>query len=136
MLGDVAIAVHPDDPKYKGLIGKTVTVPLVGREIPIIADEGVELGFGTGAVKITPAHDPLDFEIGQRHHLPQLQVIGLDGKITDVAPICLPRANGLTKPDWRSSKILSVSARCAKLRTLPIRCRIVISVEPLFNHYS
>ena len=98
MLGDVAIAVHPDDPKYKGLIGKTVTVPLVGREIPIIADEGVELGFGTGAVKITPAHDPLDFEIGQRHHLPQLQVIGLDGKITDVAPIAY---QGLTADEAR-----------------------------------
>ena len=98
MLGDVAIAVHPDDPKYKGLIGKTVTVPLVGREIPIIADEGVELGFGTGAVKITPAHDPLDFEIGQRHHLPQLQVIGLDGKITDVAPVAY---QGLTADEAR-----------------------------------
>ena len=98
MLGDVAIAVHPDDPKYKNLVGQTVTVPLVGREIPIIADEGVELGFGTGAVKITPAHDPLDFEIGQRHHLPQLQVIGLDGKITDVAPITY---QGLTADEAR-----------------------------------
>ena len=98
MLGDVAIAVHPDDPKYKNLVGQTVTVPLVGREIPIIADEGVELGFGTGAVKITPAHDPLDFEIGQRHHLPQLQVIGLDGKITDVAPIAY---QGLTADEAR-----------------------------------
>lgn len=98
MLGDVAIAVHPDDPKYKNLVGQTVTVPLVGREIPIIADEGVELGFGTGAVKITPAHDPLDFEIGQRHHLPQLQVIGLDGKITDVAPVAY---QGLTADEAR-----------------------------------
>lgn len=98
MLGDVAIAVHPDDPKYRDLVGKTVTVPLVGREIPIIADEGVELGFGTGAVKITPAHDPLDFEIGQRHHLPQLQVIGLDGKITDVAPVAY---QGLTADEAR-----------------------------------
>lgn len=98
MLGDVAIAVHPDDPKYQDMIGKTVTVPLVGREIPIIADEGVELGFGTGAVKITPAHDPLDFEIGQRHHLPQLQVIGLDGKITDVAPA---KYRGLTADEAR-----------------------------------
>mgnify|MGYP001776273303 FL=1 len=98
MLGDVAIAVHPDDPKYKNLVGQTVTVPLVGREIPIIADEGVELGFGTGAVKITPAHDPLDFEIGQRYHLPQLQVIGLDGKITDVAPIAY---QGLTADEAR-----------------------------------
>lgn len=82
MLGDVAIAVHPDDPKYKKLVGKTVTVPLVGRQIPIIADEGVELGFGTGAVKITPAHDPLDFEIGQRHNLEAIPVIGTDGRIT------------------------------------------------------
>lgn len=98
MLGDVAIAVHPDDPKYKNLVGQTVAVPLVGREIPIIADEGVELGFGTGAVKITPAHDPLDFEIGQRHHLPQLQVIGLDGKITDVAPVAY---QGLTADEAR-----------------------------------
>ena len=98
MLGDVAIAVHPDDPKYKNLVGQTVTVPLVGREIPIIADEGVELGFGTGADKITTAHDPLDFEIGQRHHLPQLQVIGLDGKITDVAPIAY---QGLTADEAR-----------------------------------
>ena len=98
MLGDVAIAAHPDDPKYKNLVGQTVTVPLVGREIPIIADEGVELGFGTGAVKITPAHDPLDFEIGQRHHLPHLQVIGLDGKITDVAPIAY---QGLTADEAR-----------------------------------
>ena len=98
ILGDVAIAVHPDDPKYKNLIGQTATVPLVGREISIIADEGVELGFGTGAVKITPAHDPLDFEIGQRHHLPQLQVIGLDGKITDVAPIAY---QGLTADEAR-----------------------------------
>lgn len=86
MLGDTAIAVHPDDPKYKNLVGKTVIVPLVGREIPIVADEGVELGFGTGAVKITPAHDPLDFEIGQRHNLPMIQVIGTNGKITDQVP--------------------------------------------------
>ena len=86
MLGDVAIAVHPDDSKYHDLIGQTVTVPLVGREIPIVADEAVELGFGTGAVKITPAHDPVDFEIGQRHNMKQIQVIGLDGKITDAAP--------------------------------------------------
>ena len=86
MLGDTAIAVHPDDPKYKDLVGKTVIVPLVGREIPVVADEGVELGFGTGAVKITPAHDPLDFEIGQRHNLPMIQIIGTDGKITDNAP--------------------------------------------------
>ena len=98
MLGDTAIAVHPDDPRYKDLIGKTVILPLVGREIPIVADEAVELDFGTGAVKITPAHDPVDFEIGQRHNLPQIQVIGFDGKITDAAPV---EYQGLTAEEAR-----------------------------------
>ncbi len=86
MLGDVAVAVHPDDKKYKNLIGKKLTLPIVGRQIPVVADDGVELGFGTGAVKITPAHDPLDFEIGERHHLKPISVIGKDGKITDNTP--------------------------------------------------
>jgi valyl-tRNA synthetase len=86
MLGDVAIAVHPDDPKFAKLVGKLAKLPLSDREIPIIADDAVELGFGTGAVKITPAHDPLDFEIGQRHDLESIQVICFFGKITDQAP--------------------------------------------------
>lgn len=98
MLGDTAIAVHPDDPRYKDLVGKTVILPLVGREIPIVADEAVELDFGTGAVKITPAHDPVDFEIGQRHNLPQIQVIGFDGKISDAAPV---EYQGLTAEEAR-----------------------------------
>lgn len=114
MLGDVAIAVHPDDPKYNDLVGKTVVVPLVGREIPIIADEGVELGFGTGAVKITPAHDPLDFEIGQRHHLPQIQIIGLDGKITDAAP---EKYRGLTADEARTEVITDLEA-CGAMRQI------------------
>ncbi|MDO4271398.1 MAG: valine--tRNA ligase [Candidatus Saccharibacteria bacterium] len=107
MLGDVAIAVHPDDPKYQNMIGKSVIVPLVNREIPIIADEGVELGFGTGAVKITPAHDPLDFEIGQRHHLPQIQIIGLDGKITEEAP---EKYRGMTPDDARIAVVDDLDA--------------------------
>ncbi len=86
MLGDVAVAVHPDDEKYKALVGKTVKLPLTDRKIPIVADEAIELGFGTGAVKITPAHDPLDFEIGQRHGLEAVAIIGQDGLITDLAP--------------------------------------------------
>ena len=102
MLGDVAIAVHPDDPKYRELVGKTVVVPLVGREIPIVADEGVELGYGTGAVKVTPAHDPLDFEIGQRHQLEPIQVIGLDGKMTDRVP---PKYRGLTVEQAREAVV-------------------------------
>ncbi len=85
MLGDVAVAVHPDDERYKHLIGTTVQLPLTNREIPIIADTYVSMAYGTGAVKITPAHDPNDFEIGERHHLSHLQVIGYDGKMINVA---------------------------------------------------
>ncbi len=75
MLGDTAVAVHPEDERYKDMIGKTVILPITGREIPIIADEYVDREFGSGAVKITPAHDPNDFEIGQRHNLPQIVVM-------------------------------------------------------------
>lgn len=86
LLGDVAVAVHPDDPRYKDLIGTTVQLPLTDREIPIIADDYVDQNYGTGAVKITPAHDPNDFEIGKRHNLEPIQVIGFDGKMTNVPP--------------------------------------------------
>ena len=85
MLGDTAVAVHPEDKRYKHLIGKTAILPLMWREIPIIADEGVEKEFGTGAVKVTPAHDPLDFEIGRRHDLPLEVVIGPDARMTERA---------------------------------------------------
>lgn len=85
MLGDTAIAVHPDDERYKHLVGMTVQVPVVHREIPIVADSGVDPTFGTGAVKVTPAHDPLDFEIGQRHNLPVVEVIRQDGTISPEA---------------------------------------------------
>ncbi len=81
LLGDTAIAVHPDDERYKKLIGMHVQVPLTDREIPIIADEHVDPQYGTGAVKVTPAHDPNDFEIGLRHDLPRIQVIDYDGRI-------------------------------------------------------
>jgi len=84
LLGDTAIAVHPDDERYKHLIGSHVVVPLTNREIPVIADEHVEPEFGTGAVKVTPAHDPNDFEIGERHNLERIQVIGFDGKMMNV----------------------------------------------------
>ncbi len=75
MLGDTAIAVHPEDERYKSIIGKTITLPLVGREIPVVADTYVEKDFGTGVVKITPAHDPNDFEVGLRHNLPIISVM-------------------------------------------------------------
>jgi valyl-tRNA synthetase len=85
MLGDTAVAVHPDDERYKHLIGKTVILPIVGREIPIIADEYVDMEFGSGAVKITPAHDPNDFEIGNRHNLPRILVMNEDGTMNENA---------------------------------------------------
>ncbi len=81
IFGDVAIAVHPDDHKYSELVGKTVIIPLSGREIPIIADEYVDKNFGTGAVKITPAHDPNDYEVGKRHNLDPIWVIDTEGKM-------------------------------------------------------
>lgn len=81
IFGDVAIAVHPDDHKYSELVGKTVVIPLTGREIPIIADEYVDKSFGTGAVKITPAHDPNDYEVGKRHNLKPIWVIDGEGKM-------------------------------------------------------
>ena len=83
MLGDTAVAVNPKDKRYKNLIGKILILPLVNREIPIVADEAVDLKFGTGAVKVTPAHDPTDFEISQRHNLELIQVIGFDGKMAE-----------------------------------------------------
>ena len=84
LLGDTAVAVHPEDERYKDLIGTRVLLPLTDREIPVIADEYVEREFGTGAVKITPSHDPNDFEMGERHGLERIQVIGYDGKMMNV----------------------------------------------------
>ncbi|MCJ7611840.1 MAG: valine--tRNA ligase [Candidatus Aminicenantes bacterium] len=85
MLGDTAIAVHPDDPRFKKLHGARVLLPLTERVIPVITDETVELDFGTGAVKVTPAHDPTDFALGKKHGLPQIIVIDGSGKMTDAA---------------------------------------------------
>ena len=86
ILADVAVAVHPDDERYTSLIGKDVQVPVVNRTVPVIADERVDPEFGTGAVKITPGHDPMDFDIGRDHGLPELTVIGLDGRMTGDLP--------------------------------------------------
>ena len=86
MLGDAAVAVHPDDARYQSMIGKTITLPLVGREIPIIADDYVDIEFGTGCVKITPAHDFNDYEMGKRHNLPILNILTIDAAINDEAP--------------------------------------------------
>ena len=86
MLGDVAVMVHPEDERYKHLIGQTVKLPLVGRQIPIIADEYVDKEFGTGVVKVTPAHDQNDYQVGIRHGLPMITVLDLTAKINDEAP--------------------------------------------------
>ncbi len=86
MLGDVAVMVHPEDERYAQLIGKQVKLPLTGREIPVIADDYVEREFGTGVVKVTPAHDFNDYQVGQRHGLPQIEILTLEAKINDNAP--------------------------------------------------
>ncbi len=85
ILGDTAIAVNPRDPRYAAMVGRLAILPIIGREIPIVADEAVDAAFGTGAVKVTPAHDPTDFEIGIRHNLPRVQVIGFDAQMTPEA---------------------------------------------------
>jgi valyl-tRNA synthetase len=86
MLGDTAVMVHPEDERYTGLIGKQVTLPLCDRTIPVIADEYVDRAFGTGVVKVTPAHDTNDYAVGQRHKLPMISVLDLDAKVNDNAP--------------------------------------------------
>ena len=103
MFGDVAVAVNPNDERYKDLIGMSVLLPIVKREIPIIADDYVDINFGTGALKITPAHDPNDFEIGQRHQLETRQVIGFDGKMTNV-----PGAFADLTPEEARKKVIEV----------------------------
>jgi valyl-tRNA synthetase len=85
ILADVAVAVHPDDERYRDLVGREVIVPVVERRVPVIADERVERDFGTGALKVTPGHDPLDYEIGRDHDLPEITVIGPDGRMNDEA---------------------------------------------------
>ena len=107
MFGDVAIAVHPSDKKYSELIGKNVLVPLTNRTIPIIADEYVDKSFGTGAVKITPAHDPNDFEVGKRHNFKPIWVIDEEGKLKS-CPEVPPEYQGLDRYEARE-KIVDIS---------------------------
>lgn len=83
ILADVAIAVNPADPRYRDLVGELAVVPVAGRHIPVIADDYVDIEFGTGALKITPAHDPNDYEVARRHNLPVISVVGKDGRMTD-----------------------------------------------------
>lgn len=106
MLGDIAVAVHPDDERYKKLIGTRILLPIVNKEIPIIADEYVDMSYGTGAVKITPAHDPNDFEIAKRHNLPLESVISPEGKMINVPAQFL----GLTPVEARTRVLEALEA--------------------------
>ena len=106
MLGDTAVAVNPNDERYKDMIGKTVILPLVHREIPIIADDYVDMEFGTGVVKITPAHDPNDFEVGLRHNLLVINVMTEDAKITDE----YPRYAGMDRYEARKAIVSDLEA--------------------------
>jgi len=101
MFGDTGVAVHPDDERYKDLVGKTLILPIVGRRIPLFADEYVDKAFGTGAVKVTPAHDPNDFEMGQRHHLEEIKVIGNTGKMLEGAG----KYEGMDRYDCRKALV-------------------------------
>jgi valyl-tRNA synthetase len=107
MLGDTAVAMNPEDERYRELAGKVAVLPLVGREIPIIQDEVVEKDFGTGFVKVTPAHDPNDFAMGKRHNLPFISVIGKDARITDAAP---EKYRGLDRFDARQAVVADLEA--------------------------
>ena len=112
MLGDTAVAVNPNDDRYKDMVGKTVVLPIVHREIPIIADEYVEMEFGTGVVKITPAHDPNDFEVGLRHNLPVINVLTEDAKIVDD----YPKYAGMDRYEAREAIVKDLEAEGALVK--------------------
>ena len=107
MLGDTAIAVHPEDERYRDLVGETIDLPLTGRTIPIIADDYVDPEFGSGCVKITPAHDFNDYAMGERHQLPMINVLTAEAKINDEAP---ERFRGLDRFDARAQIIAELEA--------------------------
>jgi valyl-tRNA synthetase len=135
MLGDTALAVHPDDPRYKHLHGKTAILPLMNREIPVITDTMVDPKFGTGVVKITPAHDPNDFEAGKRHNLPFIKVIGEDARMTAAAG----RFANLDRFEARKRIVAALEQSGELVKTEPYtvniskcdRCKTI--VEPLVS---
>ena len=154
-LADVAVAVHPEDARYAGLIGKNVVLPLVNRPVPVIADAAVLREFGTGAVKVTPAHDATDYEIGQRHNLPMPTVIGYDGRI--IAPVwrvepdaamrarlevgreALAKYVGMDRFDARKVLVADLEAAGALVRVEPYETTVPVSsrsgeiIEPLLS---
>ena len=135
MLGDTAVAVNPNDDRYKHLIGKTVTLPIMDREIPVIADEYVDASFGTGVVKVTPAHDPNDFEMGKRHNLEFINILNKDGSLNDKAGIF----EGLDRFEARKEvvKFLEEEGALVKIEdykhTVPYSDRGKVPIEPLLS---
>jgi valyl-tRNA synthetase len=135
LLGDTAVAVNPRDPRYADLVGQTLTLPLVGRPIPIVADEHVEAEFGTGCVKVTPAHDPNDFAIGQRHDLPLITVMNRDGTMNEAAG----RFHGLDRFEARKAVVAAMEAEGFLVKveeyrhSVPFSDRGKVPVEPLLS---
>ena len=136
MLGDTAIAVHPDDDRYTRLVGETAILPIVGRRLKIIADDYVKPEFGTGALKITPGHDPNDFEIGRKHRLDELTVIGEDGRMTEAAG---ERFAGMTALEAREAVVAALREEGRINRTEPYTHQVPYSqrsgerIEPLIS---
>ncbi|MDR2494984.1 MAG: valine--tRNA ligase [Spirochaetaceae bacterium] len=136
LLGDTALAVHPEDPRYGHLVGKEAALPLVGRRIPIVADDSVDREFGTGVVKITPAHDPNDWEVAKRHDLPVINILGTDGKLNAATPAAY---QGMTVRSARDAVVRDLKDRGFFVKAVPIthtvghcyRCRTVI--EPYLS---
>jgi valyl-tRNA synthetase len=135
LLGDTAVAVNPKDPRYAALVGQTLSLPLVGREIPIVADDHVDVEFGTGCVKVTPAHDPNDFAIGQRHDLPLITVMAKDGSMNEAAG----RFAGLDRFEARQAVVAAMEAGGFLVKVEPYRHSVPFSdrgkvpVEPLLS---
>ncbi|MDP2881998.1 MAG: valine--tRNA ligase [Azonexus sp.] len=136
MLGDTAVMVHPEDERYKHMIGKMVKLPLTDREIPIIADSYVDLEFGTGCVKVTPAHDFNDYAVGQRHGLPMISILTLDAKINENAPA---RYQGLDRFDARKAVVADLEALGILVKTdkhklkVPRGDRTNVVIEPMLT---
>jgi valyl-tRNA synthetase len=136
MLGDVAVAVHPDDARYRAIVGKQVRLPLTGRSIPVIADEYVDPKFGTGALKITPGHDPNDYEVGRRHRLEPINILRLDAHLSDQVP---RKYRGLERFEARKAVLADlkaqgflVSEKPYKLR-VPRSARTGVIIEPMLT---
>ena len=135
MLGDTAVAVNPEDERYQEMVGKTLTLPLVGREIPIIADSYVDKDFGTGCVKVTPAHDPNDFAMGERHSLPMITIMNKDGSMNENAG----RFEGLDRFEARKQVVAALDEADALVRiedyrhSVPYSDRGKVPVEPLLS---